>query len=89
VFEYKFNWKLRKTVSKIKRLITKKQGVARASVLQKTKRIFEDYFGYLLTLAIMNTILKNSKLKVPEEEILLYLWNQDPIILITFFKRAH
>lgn len=59
---------------------------------KEKKRIFEDYFGYL-TINISNNELnfevRIQKLKVPElEEILLYLWNQDPIIFDNFFSKS-
>lgn len=56
------------------------------------KRIFEDYFGYLKLK--INSIdykfeVRIQKLKVPElEEILLYLWNQDPVIFDNFFSKS-
>jgi len=63
------------------------------SVLTKEKkRIFEDYFGYLkinISDNEYNFEVRIQKLKVPElEEILLYLWNQDPIIFDNFFSKS-
>lgn len=63
------------------------------SVLTKEKkRIFEDYFGYLkinISNNEYNFEVRIQKLKVPElEEILLYLWNQDPIIFDNFFSKS-
>lgn len=56
------------------------------------KRIFEDYFGYLkinINNYDFNFEVRIQKLKVPElEEILLYLWNQDPIIFDNFFSKS-
>lgn len=56
------------------------------------KRIFEDYFGYLkinISGNEFNFEVRIQKLKVPElEEILLYLWNQDPIIFDNFFSKS-
>jgi hypothetical protein len=59
---------------------------------KEKKRIFEDYFGYL-TITVnnekFNFEVRIQKLKVPElEEILLYLWNQDPIIFDNFFSKS-
>lgn len=56
------------------------------------KRIFEDHFGYV-TLVIngqsFNCEVRIQKLKVPElEEILLYLWNQEPLIFDNFFSKS-
>jgi hypothetical protein len=60
--------------------------------LKEKKRIFEDYFGYL-SIEIngnkFNFEVRIQKLKVPElEEILLYLWNQDPLIFDNFFSKS-
>lgn len=60
--------------------------------LTAKKRIFEDYFGYLII--TINNIKVNievrvRKLEVRElEEILVYLWNQDPIIFDNFFSKS-
>lgn len=56
------------------------------------KRLFENYFGYL-SIRINNDEFKFEvriqKLKVPElEDILLYLWNQDPVIFNNFFSKS-
>jgi hypothetical protein len=56
------------------------------------KRFFEDFFGYL-TINIdsnkFNFEARIQKLKIPElEDILLYLWNQDPIIFNNFFSKS-
>lgn len=63
------------------------------SILTKEKRrIFEDYFGYLkinISDNEYNFEVRIQKLKVPElEEILLYLWNQNPIIFDNFFSKS-
>jgi len=64
---------------------------ARISLIGK-KRLFEDYFGYLTVM--INNIRFNfevriQKLKVPElEEILLYLWNQEPVLFDNFFSKS-
>lgn len=59
---------------------------------KEKKRIFEDYFGYLkinISDNEYNFEVRIQKLKVPElEEILLYLWNQDPIIFDNFFSKS-
>lgn len=59
---------------------------------KEKKRIFEDYFGYLkinISNNEFNFEVRIQKLKVPElEEILLYLWNQDPIIFDNFFSKS-
>ena len=59
---------------------------------REKKRIFEDYFGYLkinINNNEFNFEVRIQKLKVPElEEILLYLWNQDPIIFDNFFSKS-
>lgn len=59
---------------------------------KEKKRIFEDYFGYLkinISNNEYNFEVRIQKLKVPElEEILLYLWNQDPIIFDNFFSKS-
>lgn len=59
---------------------------------KEKKRIFEDYFGYLKINICNNEFnfeVRIQKLKVPElEEILLYLWNQDPIIFDNFFSKS-
>ena len=59
---------------------------------KEKKRIFEDYFGYLKIHICNNEFnfeVRIQKLKVPElEEILLYLWNQDPIIFDNFFSKS-
>lgn len=59
---------------------------------REKKRIFEDYFGYLkinISNNEFNFEVRIQKLKVPElEEILLYLWNQDPIIFDNFFSKS-
>jgi hypothetical protein len=59
---------------------------------KEKKRIFEDYFGYLKINISNNEFhfeVRIQKLKVPElEEILLYLWNQDPIIFDNFFSKS-
>ncbi|OXA96112.1 hypothetical protein [Flavobacterium hercynium] len=59
---------------------------------KEKKRIFEDYFGYLKINICDHTFnfeVRIQKLKVPElEEILLYLWNQDPIIFDNFFSKS-
>ena len=59
---------------------------------KEKKRIFEDYFGYLkikISDNYFNFEVRIQKLKVPElEEILLYLWNQDPIIFDNFFSKS-
>lgn len=56
------------------------------------KRIFEDYFGYLkinINNNEFNFEVRIQKLKVPElEEILLYLWNQEPILFNNFFSKS-
>lgn len=60
--------------------------------IEGKKRIFEDYFGYLKINICGNEFnfeVRIQKLKVPElEEILLYLWNQDPIIFGNFFSKS-
>lgn len=60
--------------------------------IKEKKRIFEDYFGYLKITICGNEYnfeVRIQKLKVPElEEILLYLWNQDPIIFDNFFSKS-
>jgi len=59
---------------------------------KEKKRIFEDYFGYLninINEEKFAFEVRIRKLKVPElEEILLYLWNQDPIIFDNFFSKS-
>lgn len=59
---------------------------------KEKKRIFEDYFGYLkinISGNDFNFEVRIQKLKVPElEEILLYLWNQDPVIFDNFFSKS-
>ena len=59
---------------------------------KEKKRIFEDFFGYLkinISNNEYNFEVRIQKLKVPElEEILLYLWNQDPIIFDNFFSKS-
>ena len=59
---------------------------------KEKKRLFEDYFGYLNININGNEFsfeVRIRKLKVPElEEILLYLWNQDPIIFDNFFSKS-
>lgn len=61
-------------------------------VTKEKKRIFEDYFGYLKVNICDNEYnfeVRIQKLKVPElEAILLYLWNQDPIIFDNFFSKS-
>lgn len=56
------------------------------------KRIFEDYFGYLkinISTIEFSFEVRIQKLKVPElEEILLYLWHQEPIIFDNFFSKS-
>ena len=60
--------------------------------MKEKKRLFEDYFGYLKIIISDNEFtfeVRIQKLKVPElEEILLYLWNQDPIIFDNFFSKS-
>lgn len=60
--------------------------------IKEKKRIFEDYFGYLkisINKIEFNFEVRIQKLKVLElEEILLYLWNQDPIIFNNFFSKS-
>lgn len=63
------------------------------SIFTKEKsRLFADYFGYLkinISNNEFNFEVRIQKLKVPElEEILLYLWNQDPIIFNNFFSKS-
>lgn len=63
------------------------------SVLTKEKTgIFKDYFGYLIINISNNEFnfdVRITKLRVQElEEILLYLWNQDPIIFDNFFSKS-
>ncbi len=60
--------------------------------LKEKNRIFEDYFGYLslnINKEKINFEVRIQKLKVPElEEMLLYLWNQDPIIFDNFLSKS-
>jgi hypothetical protein len=54
--------------------------------------IFRDYFGFLrinISDNEFNFDVRITKLRVQElEEILLYLWNQDPIIFDNFFSKS-
>ncbi|MGJ1536222.1 hypothetical protein ACR784_14475 [Sphingobacterium multivorum] len=56
------------------------------------KRLFEDFFGFL-TLKVAGVAIsievRIRKLLVPElEDILLYLWNQEPLIFNNFFSKS-
>jgi hypothetical protein len=99
LFEYKFQFNgivTEKTVFiedevfdyENKLLVYKENSVS----TKEKKRIFEDYFGYLkinISNNEYNFEVRIQKLKVPElEEILLYLWNQDPIIFDNFFSKS-
>lgn len=99
LFEYKFQFNgivTEKTVFiedevfdyENKLLVYKENSVS----TKEKKRIFEDYFGYLkinIGNNEYNFEVRIQKLKVPElEEILLYLWNQDPIIFDNFFSKS-
>lgn len=69
-------------------LIYEEESIA---IEQKTG-IFKDYFGYVkinISNNEFNFDVRITKLRVQElEEILLYLWNQDPIIFDNFFSRS-
>jgi len=56
------------------------------------KRLFEDYFGYLKIRFDLNEFkfeVRIQKLKVPElEQILLYIWNNNPIIFDNFLSKS-
>ena len=60
--------------------------------IKEKKRIFADYFGYLkirINGNDFNFEVQVQKLKLPElEEILMYLWNQNPIIFDNFFSKS-
>lgn len=60
--------------------------------MNKPARIFEDYFGYLSLKVDQHSYrfeVRVRKLKVPElEAIMVYLWNQDPIIFNNFFSKS-
>lgn len=60
--------------------------------IKEKKRIFEDYFGFLkinISSNEFNFEVRIRKLDVSElEEILLYLWNQAPIIFDNFFSKS-
>ncbi|MFD2556296.1 hypothetical protein [Sphingobacterium tabacisoli] len=60
--------------------------------LVTSSRIFADHFGYITLLVNneeFNIEVRIQKLKVPElEDILLYVWNQDPIIFDNFFSKS-
>lgn len=64
----------------------------RSIFIKEKIRMFEDYFGYLqlnINGQDFNFEVRIQKLKVPElEEILLFLWNQDPIIFDNFFSKS-
>lgn len=59
---------------------------------KEKKRFFENYFGYLkfcVNKVDFSFEVRIQKLKVPElEEILLFLWNQDPILFDNFFSKS-
>lgn len=61
-------------------------------ITNQKSRFFEDYFGYLkieINSFEFNFEVRIQKLQVPElEEILIYLWNQNPIIFDNFFSKS-